>query len=141
MAERIRTQWKNHSRFLAVSTTMMRRILVNHGLARRAAKRDVERVALTLSGLAQLAKARKRGRVAVHEPLLVFEKVDARTASVVALRFVDVLENGEIAAVLGSSLATVKCDGRLACAWLQRGAAAPRRLDLTGGRAHGPSVC
>lgn len=40
MAEQTRTQWRNRSRFLAVSSTMMRRILVNHELARRADKRD-----------------------------------------------------------------------------------------------------
>jgi hypothetical protein len=34
MAEQTRTHWKNRSHFLAVASTMMRRILVNHELAR-----------------------------------------------------------------------------------------------------------
>jgi RNA polymerase sigma factor (TIGR02999 family) len=120
MSEQTRTQWRNRSHFLAVSSTMMRRILVNHALARRAAKRDVELVAITLSGLEQIGAAPDRDLVAVHEALLAFESLDARAAKVVELRFFGGLENEEIAEVLGISLATVKRDWTLARAWLHR---------------------
>jgi len=126
MADQTRTQWKNRSHFLAVASTMMRRILVNHELARRAAKRDADLVAITVSGLEQLGSAPDRDLVAVHEALLAFETIDARAAKVVELRFFGGLENEEIAEVLGISLATVKRDWTLARAWLHRelGAAA-----------------
>ena len=120
MAEQTRTQWKNRSHFLAVASTMMRRILVNHELARRAAKRDAELVHITVSGLEQLGVAPDRDLVAVHEALLVFETIDARAAKVVELRFFGGLETEEIAEVLGISLATVKRDWTLARAWLHR---------------------
>jgi RNA polymerase sigma factor (TIGR02999 family) len=120
MAEQTRTQWKNRSHFLAVASTMMRRILVNHALAHRAAKRDVELVPVTLSGLAELGAPPDRDLVAVHEALLAFEEVDARAAKVVELRFFGGLENEEIAQALGLSLATVKRDWTLARAWLHR---------------------
>ena len=120
MSEQARTQWKNRGHFLAVTSTMMRRILVNHALAHRAAKRDAEMVVLTLSGLEQLGAAPDRDLVAVHEALLAFETIDARAAKVVELRFFGGLENEEIAAVLGISLATVKRDWTLARAWLHR---------------------
>ena len=120
MAEQTRTQWKNRSHFLAVASTMMRRILVNHELARRAQKRDAELVPVTLSGLEQLSSAPDRDIVAVHEALLAFETVDARAAKVVELRFFGGLENEEIAEAMGLSLATVKRDWTLARAWLQR---------------------
>ena len=45
---------------MAVASTMMRRILVNHELARRADKRDAELVAVTLSGLEQIGVAPDR---------------------------------------------------------------------------------
>jgi RNA polymerase sigma factor (TIGR02999 family) len=99
---------------------MMRRILVNHELARRAQKRDAELVPVTLSGLEQLSNAPDRDVVAVHEALLAFETVDARAAKVVELRFFGGLENEEIAEAMGLSLATVKRDWTLARAWLQR---------------------
>jgi len=120
MAEQTRTQWKNRSHFLAVASTMMRRILVNHELARRAAKRDAELVAVTLSGLAQIGVAPDRDVVAVHDALLAFEAIDPRAAKVVELRFFGGLENEEIAETLGTSLATVKRDWALARAWLHR---------------------
>jgi RNA polymerase sigma factor (TIGR02999 family) len=124
MAEQSRTEWKNRSHFLAVASTMMRRILVNHELARRADKRDAELVPVTLSGLEQIGVAPDRDVVAVHEALLAFEQVDARAAKVVELRFFGGLENEEVAETLGVSLATVKRDWAVARAWLHRELAA-----------------
>ena len=120
MAEQTRTQWRNRSHFLAVASTMMRRILVNHELARRANKRDAELVAVTLSGLEQIGAAPDRDLVAVHEALLAFEEVDKRAAKVVELRFFGGLENDEVAQALDISLATVKRDWAVARAWLHR---------------------
>ncbi len=87
--------------FLAVASTMMRRILVNHELARRADKRDAELVPVTLSGLEQIGVEPDRDLVAVHEALLAFEQVDARAAKVVELRFFGGLENDEAGAGAG----------------------------------------
>ena len=120
LAEQTRTQWKNRNHFMAVASTMMRRILVNHELARRAAKRDVDLVMVTLSGMELLGAAPDRDLVAVHDALLAFEPIDARAAKVVELRFFGGLENEEIADALGVSLATVKRDWTLARAWLHR---------------------
>ncbi len=120
MAEQTRTHWQNRNHFLAVASTMMRRILVNHELARRAEKRDVELVPVTLSGLEQIGAAPDRDLVAVHEALLAFEQVDARAAKVVELRFFGGMENVEVAEALGVSLATVKRDWAVARAWLHR---------------------
>ena len=51
LSAQTRTQWKNRGHFMAVAATMMRRILVNHAEAKRADKREAERVLLTLSGM------------------------------------------------------------------------------------------
>lgn len=120
MAAQSRTVWRSRSHFLAVASTMMRRILVNHESARRAGKRDVELVPVTLSGLEQIAGASEPDVIAVHEALLAFEDIDARAAKVVELRFFGGLENDEVADALGVSLATVKRDWSLARAWLHR---------------------
>ncbi len=120
MAEQTRTDWQSRSHFLAVASTMMRRILVNHELARRADKRDADLVPLTLSGLEQIAIAPDRDLIEVHEALLAFEAVDPRAAKVVELRFFGGLENDEVAEAMGVSLATVKRDWTLARAWLHR---------------------
>ena len=120
MADQTRTQWQNRNHFLAVASTMMRRILVNHEMARRANKRDAELVPLTLSGIEQLGAPPDRDLVAVHEALLAFEEVDRRAAKVVELRFFGGMENTEVAQALDISLATVKRDWAVARAWLHR---------------------
>ena len=125
MAEQSRTHWQNRNHFLAVASTMMRRILVNHELARRANKRDAELVPVTMSGLEQIALPADRDVVAVHEALLAFEEVDKRAAKVVELRFFGGMENVEVAEALGISLATVKRDWAVARAWLHRELSAP----------------
>jgi RNA polymerase sigma factor (TIGR02999 family) len=120
LSAQTRTAWRNRSHFLAVASMMMRRILVNHELARRADKRAVEMQALTLSALEQLALPPDRDVVAVHEALLALEAQDARVARGVELRFFGGLQNEEIAEALGISLATVKRDWVFARAWLHR---------------------
>lgn len=124
LSEQTRTRWRNRSHFLAVAATMMRRILVNHALARRAHKRDAERVSLTLSEFDQLGVAPGAEVVAVHEALSAFEKLDARAARVVELRFFGGLEIAEIAEALELSPATVKRDWTIARGWLRRELAA-----------------
>ncbi len=120
MADQTRTQWQSRSHFLAVASTMMRRILVTHVRARQAAKRDVELVSVTLSGMQEIGIEPDRDVVAVHEALLAFEQVDSRAAKVVELRFFGGLDNEEVAEVMGISLATVKRDWAAARAWLHR---------------------
>jgi RNA polymerase sigma factor (TIGR02999 family) len=120
MAAQHSTEWKNRAHFLAMASTMMRRILVSHALAKQADKRDAELVPLTLSEAGHLGVAQAPDVVAVHEALLAFAAVDARAARVVELRFFGGLTNDEVAEVLGVSLATVKRDWDLARAWLRR---------------------
>ncbi len=120
LAEQNRTQWRNRGHFLAVASTMMRRILVNHEQARRAEKRNAELTSISLSGLDEIALPADRDVLAVHESLLAFEAVDERAAKIVELRFFGGLEIEEIAEALGISPATVKRDWTLAKAWLHR---------------------
>lgn len=115
-----RTEWRNRGHFLAVASTMMRRILVDHALARRAAKRDADVQPLTPSLVDCHGEGLDRDVVAVHDALLAFETVDARAAKVVELKFFGGLEIDEIAQTLDISPATVKRDWLLARAWLRR---------------------
>ena len=125
LTEQTRTQWQGRSHFLGVASIMMRRILVNHAVAKQAAKRDAPLVSLTLTEAQQLAgDAAGADVVRVHDALLAFEQVDARAAKVVELRFFGGMENAEIAELLGLSVATVKRDWALARAWLHRELAA-----------------
>lgn len=120
MAQQTRTEWQSRSHFLGVAALMMRRILVNHALAKRAAKREAALVSLTLTEAGQVAAGVDADMLRVHEALLAFEQQDARAARVVELKFFGGLELEEIAEALGLSRATVKRDWALARAWLHR---------------------
>jgi RNA polymerase sigma factor (TIGR02999 family) len=120
LTEQTRTQWESRSHFLGMAAIMMRRILVNHAIAKQAVKRDVPLVSLTLTEAQQIAGGAGTEVVQVHEALLAFEQVDPRAAKVVELKFFGGLENEEIAEVMQLSVATVKRDWMLARAWLHR---------------------
>lgn len=124
LAEQTRTQWANRSHFMAMASTMMRRILVDHAVARRAAKRDADLQPLGTTLLDVHGEGLDADVVAVHDALLALEAQDARAAKVVELKFFGGMENEEIADALGVSLATVKRDWALARAWLHRELAA-----------------
>ena len=121
LTEQTRTQWASRSHFLGMAAIMMRRILVNHAVAKQAVKRDMPLVSLTLTEAQQVAGGNASAEVVkVHDALLAFEQMDPRAAKVVELKFFGGLENEEIAQVMGLSLATVKRDWSLARAWLHR---------------------
>lgn len=121
LAAQTRTRWASRSHFLGMAAIMMRRILVNHALAKQAHKRDVPLVSLTLTEAQHIAgDGAAREVVQVHEALLAFEQVDPRAAKVVELKFFGGLEIEEIAELLAISTATVKRDWLLARAWLFR---------------------
>ncbi len=114
------TRWQNRGHFMAVASTMMRRILVDHAIAKRAAKREAELEPLSTTLVDRQGPALDRDVVAVHEALLAFEAVDPRAAKVVELRFFGGLEIDEVAQALNISTATVKRDWTVAKAWLRR---------------------
>lgn len=114
------TPWQNRAHFLATASTMMRRILVSHAVAKHAEKRAVEFDTLTLSGLSDLGANDDKKTVAVHDALLELAELDARSAKVVELRYFGGLNNAEIAEVLSVSVPTVKRDWDIARAWLRR---------------------
>lgn len=121
LAAQTRTRWASRGHFLAMASVMMRRILVNHALAKQAQKRDVPLVSLTLTEAQEIAGGAGSSEVVqVHEALLAFEQVDPRAAKVVELKFFGGLEIEEIAELLDISTATVKRDWLLARAWLFR---------------------
>lgn len=119
LEDQSRQQWNTRAHFLAMAATMMRRVLVNHALAKQADKRAAQLV--TLSEAESVSSATGAPELLrVHEALRAFEAVDARAAKVVELRFFGGLELDEIAQLLQTSLSTVKRDWALARAWLHR---------------------
>lgn len=113
------TQWKNRSHFLAMAATMMRRILIDHALAKQTDKRAAEKLTLSAADLLPVEEADLISVLDVHRVLQDFERQDARAARIVELRYFGGLEMEEIAEALDISLATVKRDWTIARSWMR----------------------
>src|SRR4051812_3521366 len=116
--------WQDRAHFFAVSSTIMRRILVDAARARASAKHggDLQRVeettALTLDSLPATGTDRAAEMCALNDALDALAKREPRRAKVIELRYFGGLTVEETAEALGVSPQTVLRDWKLARAWL-----------------------
>lgn len=99
---------------------MMRRILVDHALARRAAKRGSDATRVSLDAALDVFQEQDLSALKVHKALQELEALDARQAQIVEMRFFGGMTVDEIADVLHIGSATVKREWALAKLWLGR---------------------
>jgi RNA polymerase sigma-70 factor (ECF subfamily) len=113
-------RWRDRAHFLAVAAQLMRRILVDHARARKAAKRGG---GVACSPLEELAEPAQEGNVdleSLDQALRRLAEMDPRQGRIVELRYFGGLTVREIAEVLKVSPATVKREWTTAKAWLRR---------------------
>jgi RNA polymerase sigma factor (TIGR02999 family) len=115
-----RVDWKNRAHFFAVSSTLMRRILVDFARSHASRKKGGNVAKVELEEGMVPARHRMEDLFALDESLTALEELDARKAKVVELHFFGGLSPEETAEVLGVSADTVFRDWRLAKAWLQK---------------------
>jgi RNA polymerase sigma factor (TIGR02999 family) len=120
-----RVDWRDRAHFLAVAARTMRRILVDHGKARRRSKRGGGAVLVTLTGNVPAA-----GTTPPIDVLVLSDAIDRlgaqdeRQAQIVELHFFGGLTCEETAEALDVGLTTIERDLRMARAWLRRDLAA-----------------
>jgi RNA polymerase sigma factor (TIGR02999 family) len=107
----------SRAQFLAIAANLIRQILVNHALRRRALKRDGG-ARMDLEEAAALICAPPLDVVAIDKALDKLAQLDARQSRIVELRFFGGLTEEEVAGVVGVSAVTVKRDWRVARAML-----------------------
>lgn len=105
--------------FVALTSHLMRQILVDHARTRLARKRDGG-LRVTLAENVAFAEPGEVDVLAVDDALTRLAALDAQQARVVELRYFGGLSIHETAEVLGVSEATVKRDWTTARAWLHR---------------------
>ena len=110
--------WQNRSHFFAVSSTVMRRILVDRARASHASKRGDGWDAASLNEAILPSPERAPEILALDEALTRLCSLDERQAKIVELRFFAGMSEEEAGEVLGVSSRTVKRDWRIAKAWL-----------------------
>jgi RNA polymerase sigma-70 factor, ECF subfamily len=108
----------NRAHFLALAATMMRRILVNHEQARRAAKRGGGLRTVTLDPACVQAPGQPVDVLLLNDALAKLAAVDAAKARVVELRYFGGLNVDEVSEIVGRSRASVERDWTFARAWL-----------------------
>jgi len=113
-------EWQNRAHFFGLAAHVMRHILVDFARAGQREKRGGDAFRVSLSEAANLPQERSADLVALDDALQTLEKLDARQARVVELRFFGGLNLEETAAALKVSASTVSRDWSAAEAWLYR---------------------
>lgn len=114
-----RVSWQSRAEFFAFAGTLMRRLLVDHARAKAAAKRGSGQTPVPLDEVLLSAEGANPELVlAVNECLERLERLDARQARVVSMRYFAGLTLEEIAEAEGVALSTVKRDWHTARLWL-----------------------
>jgi RNA polymerase sigma factor (TIGR02999 family) len=113
-------RWQNRAHFFALSSKIMRRILLDHARAQRRAKRGGEALHVNLEDVALMSPQKSEELIALDEALEQLAKFDEKKSKIVEMRFFGGLTVDEVAEVLGIAPVTVMLHWRLAKAWLQR---------------------
>ncbi len=112
--------WQNRAQFFGVAAQLMRRILVDHARAHRAAKRGGPHYILSLGQAGDFGKKPEVDLLAIHDALDRLAEFDPEQGRIVELRFFGGLTIEETADVMHTSHATVEREWRMARAWLKR---------------------
>ena len=112
--------WQDRAHFFAVSSQIMRRILVDAARARGAGKRSGQAQHFQLNESIDAAPPRDAELIALDDALEALAQFDDRKARVVEMRFFGGLSVEETAVVLKISPQSVMRDWKLARAWLRR---------------------
>ena len=119
-------QWQDRGHFFAVSSRIMRRILVDAARARVTEKRggqfqqETHSADIDFDQVPATDTERPAEVCALDDALTRLGQMDARRAQVIEMRFFGGLSVDETAAALAVSPQTVMRDWRLARAWLTR---------------------
>jgi RNA polymerase sigma factor (TIGR02999 family) len=114
-----RMQWQDRAHFFAVSSQLMRRILVDHA-RRHNLKRGAGVLHVSLEQAAVVGGDEGMDLVALDDAMKALARLDLRKVQVVEMRFFGGLSVEETAEVLKISAVTVKRDWRAARTWLYR---------------------
>lgn len=112
--------WSNRLQFLSIAARMMRRILADHALARKADKRGGDAPKVQLDSALEFFDQRAIDVADVDQALRDLEALDPRQAHVVELRFFAGLTIKETADLLAISEMTVRREWMTARRWLQQ---------------------
>ena len=118
LAGQVNARWQNRAQFYAVASQVMRRILVDYARGQQRIRRGGKQERILLDDVLLVSRDRTEELLAVHESLSKLEKLDARQARIVELRYFGGLTIEETAELIGISTKTVMRELNMAKAWL-----------------------
>lgn len=133
-----RVDWQDRAHFFAIAARQMRRILVNHALEKKAAKRGGGVPHAPLDEALDVIGTPSAEISDLDDALQRLEQLDARKALILELHYFGGLTYDEMKAVVGVSTSTLDEELRFAKAWLRRQLAEPTPPDHPAG--HRPSA-
>lgn len=110
--------WQNRLHFFSIASEAMRRILVNHAIAKKAQKRGGEVTLLSLDDIVSFPNKQDIDLIGLNDALNELAEMDEKQAKIVELKFFGGLTNEEIAELMEFSISTVKREWSSARAWL-----------------------
>ena len=110
--------WRNRAHFFSIAAEMMRRILVNHAVGRRAQKRGAGETLLSLDEVVSFPNRQDVDLILLDGALNRLAELDPLQARIVEMRFFAGLTVEEVAEALGVADSEVKREWRSARAWL-----------------------
>jgi RNA polymerase sigma-70 factor (ECF subfamily) len=113
-------EWQSRAQFFAVSSKIMRHILIDHARAHGADKRGGEFQKISLDHVFAYEWRQADSFLSLNQALDRLQEVDPRLCSVVEMRFFAGMTEEEISDVLKVSVRTVKRDWQFARDWLYR---------------------
>lgn len=119
-------KWQDRAHFFAMSSRLMRRILVDFARAKGYQKRGGGAHKVSLDEALVVSQEPGHDLVALDDALTALGAFDARKALVVEMRFFGGLSVQETAEALQVSVDTVMRDWKLAKAWLLRELSGPK---------------
>jgi RNA polymerase sigma-70 factor (ECF subfamily) len=120
LVDQSRSNFRDRQHFIAVATTAMRRILVDHARGRGRVKRGGGMARVSLEAVAGIVAAKDVDIVGLDDALAKLAAVDERKSKLVELRFFGGASIEEAADIVGVSTATAKREWQVARAFLYR---------------------
>lgn len=115
-----RIDWENRAHFFGIASQIMRNILVDYAVRKKAQKRGGDRQRVTLGKQKLSTEVNFNEVLSIHQALERLAEIDERQVRVVECRFFGGLTLEETAKALDISTATVSRDWKMARAWLNR---------------------
>lgn len=115
-------EWQDRQHFLAIASTVMRRIIIDYARHRKRDKRGGNNENLPLEEARYILSkgSSKIDLIALDEALNNLAAFDERQAKIVELKYFGDMSLDEIAEILDISKTTVKRDWNIAKAWLRK---------------------